>query len=78
MAKDKKIEEEAYLCPVGRFFSDLEKKLPRKKSKFREHLTRSRVEFLKAIRSLVDERIEQLEKEASAKDGKRVTKIEVE
>ena len=78
MTKDKKIDEEAYLCPVGRFFSDLEKRLLGKKLKFKEHLTRSRVEFLKAIRSLVDERIEELEKRASPKEGKRVTKIEVE
>ncbi len=78
MAKDKRIEEESYLCPIGRFFRDLERKVPRKKSKFREHLTRSRVEFLKAIRSLVDERIEELEKGPPEKGGKRETKIEVE
>jgi len=74
--QNKSVLTESYLCPIGRFFRDLERKVPRKKSKFREHLTRSRVEFLKAIRSLVDERIEELEKGPLEKGGNRVTKIE--
>jgi len=78
MVKEKKAEQEVYLCPVGRFFSELERKGLGKKSKFREHLTRSRIEFLRAIRSLVDERIEELEKGPSKKGAKKVTKIEVE
>ena len=65
------------LCPVGKFFVDLEKACS-KKSKFFEHLTGSRVEFLKAIRSLVDEKIEDLEKKGSTKARKKVTKIKVE
>lgn len=73
----KKDEKEMVLCPVGRFFVDLEK-VCTKKSKFFDHLTGSRVEFLKAIRSLVDEKIEDLEKKGPAKARKKVTKIKVE
>jgi len=72
----KKVEEDVFVCPVGKFFSDLEK-VSLKKSKFFEHLNLSRVEFLKAIRSLVDERIQDLEQKAS-KSEKRATKIKVE
>jgi hypothetical protein len=36
------------------------------------------VEFLKAVRSLVDERIEDLERKAHSKEKKRATKIKVE
>jgi hypothetical protein len=74
MAKEKK-EEQVVLCPVGRFFRDLEEARG-KKSEFAEHLNQSRIELLKAIRSLVDEGIERLEKKRSGK-GKKVTKIEV-
>jgi hypothetical protein len=73
----KRNEEEHLFCPVGRFFSDLEK-ASGKKSQFFKHLTQSRVEFLKAIRSLVDERIEALEKKSDSKGKKKVTKIKVE
>ncbi len=72
----KKDEKEMMFCPVGRFFMDLEK-VCNKKSKFFEHLTKSRIEFLKSIRSLVDEKIEDLEKKGSAKVRKKVTKIKV-
>ena len=76
MGKEKN-ENEVFVCPVGRFFSDLEK-LSGKRSEFVKHLSQSRIEFLKAIRSLVDERIEGLEKKASKKDKKKGTKIKVE
>jgi hypothetical protein len=75
MAKEKHKEEMMY-CPVARFFSDLEK-VSRRKSKFFEHLNSSRIEFLKAIRSLFDERIDSLEK-MGAKRGKKMSKFEVE
>ncbi len=77
MAKQKTTED-VYLCPVGRFFKDLEKRGLGKKSKFREHMARSRIEFLKAIRSLIDERIEELQKGPSQGSTKKVTKIKVE
>jgi len=76
MAKEKE-KNEMFLCPVGRFFSDLEK-ASWEKSKFFKHLNQSRVEFLKAIRSLIDERIENLEKKESPKAKKKMTKISVE
>ena len=75
MVKERHKEEMLY-CPVGRFFSDLEK-VSGRKSKFFEHLNQSRIEFLRAIRSLVDERIEGLEKKG-AKKAKKMTKIKVE
>jgi hypothetical protein len=73
----KKKEEEMVVCPVGKFFMDLQKfSLP--KSKFFEHLDLSRIEFLKAIRALVDERIEGLEEKKRSKQGKKATKINIE
>ena len=72
----KKKEEQVVLCPVGRFFMDLQKfSLP--KSKFFEHMDLSRIEFLKAIRSLVDERIEGLEEKKRSKQEKKATRIKV-
>ena len=76
MAKEQN-KEEVFLCPVGRFFSDLERLSP-DKSKFFKHLNQSRVEFLKAVRSLIDERIENLEQKQGEKGGKKATKIKVE
>ena len=74
MAKEKHKEEIMY-CLVARFFSDLEK-VSERKSTFFEHLNSSRIEFLKAVRSLFDERIDSLEK-MGAKRGKKMPKIEV-
>ncbi|MGD9075953.1 MAG: hypothetical protein PVJ69_12140 [Desulfobacteraceae bacterium] len=75
MAKEKHKEEMMY-CPVGKFFWDMQKG-SRKRSKFFDHMDQSRVEFLKAIRSLVDERIADIEKKGAAR-SKRATKIKVE
>ncbi|MFP4035905.1 MAG: hypothetical protein ACLFUE_00130 [Desulfobacteraceae bacterium] len=74
--KNDKMDEQMF-CPVGRFFSRLEKSSLRK-SKFMEHLSRSRAEFLKAVKSLIDERIEKLEKEEAPKEERKATRIEVE
>ena len=76
MAKEKR-EEELVVCPVGKFLLDMQKS-SWQKSKFARHLNQSRIEILKAIRSLVDERIERLEKPASRKSAKKATKITVE
>ena len=73
----KKIEEEMVLCPVGRFFMDIEK-ASKGKSKFFKHMNQSRIEFLKAIRSLVDERIESFERQSREKGKKKAEKIEVD
>ncbi len=75
MSKKKK-EEEMVLCPVGKFFLDLQK-ASGKRSEFFDHMSLARVEFLKAIRSLVDEKIDDIEK-MSAKAKKKATKIKVE
>lgn len=77
MGKEKRHEEEMVVCPVGRFFLDLER-MSGKKSEFFEHMNKSRIEFLKAIRSIVDDRIEDLEKKESKKGKKKMTKIKVE
>jgi hypothetical protein len=74
---EKKSKGETGGCPVGAFFNDFEKAFG-KKSKFFEHMTRSKVEFLKGIRSLLDERIDHLEKRRSEKSGKKMTKIQVQ
>jgi hypothetical protein len=76
MSKEKN-EAGAMLCPVGRFFSDLEKRAD-KDSEFHKHLGRSRLEFLKAVRALVDDRIAHFEKREAKKGKKRVTKIKVD
>lgn len=72
-----KNEKDIVLCPVGRFFQDLEKTAG-KKTDFTQHLTQACIEFLKAIRSLADEGIKEFEKKDSAKGRKKVTKIKVE
>jgi hypothetical protein len=76
MSKEKK-KKEMVICPVGRFFQDLEESMG-KESKFYEHLNRSRVEFLRAIRVLVDEKIENLEKRGARKGKKKISKIKIE
>jgi hypothetical protein len=57
--------------------ADMEKMFG-KKSKFFEHMGRSQAEFLKAVRSLIDEKIEGLEKRGAAGAGRKSTKIKVE
>ncbi len=75
MVKEK--EEQKVDCPVCRFFQDF-KKISKEKSQFFEHMNLSQVEFLKAIRSLLDERIENLDSRREAKQGKKATKIKIE
>ena len=64
------------ICPVGKFFMDLENVFG-KKTDFLKHMTQSRIEFFKAMRSLLDEHIDDLEKKKTPKKRKRVTKIKV-
>jgi len=73
---EKKPKEEATGCPVGKFFKDMDEILGRK-SKFIEHMKQSRIEFLKGIRSLIDDRINDLEK-SRKRAGEKMTKIKVE
>ncbi len=70
-------EDNGVLCPVGRFFSDIEK-ASGKGSDFFEHMKKSRLEFLKGIRSLVDDRIAQIEKKGKAGHKKKATRVSVE
>jgi hypothetical protein len=63
-------------CPVARFFTEMEKTYG-KKSTFFAHLHQSQIEFLKAIRSLVDDQIGELEKKKE-RGRKKATRIEVE
>ena len=72
----KKREPQMVICPVGKFFMDLESVFG-KKTNFSKHMTQSRVEFLKAMRALLDEHIDNLEKKKSPKKKKRMTKIKV-
>ena len=73
----KKDKYQAVDCPVGRFFKDLEGCMG-KESTFFKHMTRSKVEFLKGIRSLLDERIDRYEKSGSKKTDKKMTKIKID
>ena len=73
----KKSEPQMVICPVGKFFMDLETVFG-KKSDFAKHMTQSRIEFLKAMRSLLDEHIDDLEKKKKPKKKKRATKIKVQ
>lgn len=69
--------KEQMACPIGRLFSRIEK-ASRRKSKFTEHLSRSRIEFFKALKCLIDEKIEDLEKEGVPRGQKKATRIKVE
>jgi hypothetical protein len=72
-----KPEKEIFICPVGRFLGELESVFD-PKSGFWGHLKQSRIEFLKAIKCLVDDHIENLEKEKGKKRGKKMSRVEVE
>jgi hypothetical protein len=76
MGKEEK-EKPVFDCPVGRFFMDLER-ISGSKSKFHKHISQSRIEFLRAIRSLVDEKIDDLERKAAKRGKKKMTKIKVD
>jgi hypothetical protein len=74
---EKKDKEERMTCTVGAFFADLEKTFG-KKSQFYKHMTQSRIEFLKGVKSLLDDRIEYLEKKGTRKASAKLTKVKVE
>jgi hypothetical protein len=75
MAKGKN-NQETISCPIARIFSEMEKAYGRK-STFFNHLHQSQIEFLKAVRSLVDDRINELEKKKEI-GKKKATRIKVE
>ena len=74
---EKNKKSDLVLCPVGRFFQDLEESIG-KDTKFYEHLSRSRIELLKAVKTLIDDRIEILEKRTAGKTKKKINKIKVD
>jgi len=74
---EKKDKQARFTCPVDSFFRDFAKTFGRK-SPFYEHMTRSKIEFLKGVKSLLDERIETLEKKGSKKADAKMTKVKVE
>jgi len=67
--------EEAFRS-LGRFFSWLDGRIS-PSSEFREHMNKSRIEWLKGIRVLIDKRIDDLEGRHKKTD-KRSTKVKVE
>jgi hypothetical protein len=75
--KKENTKDEVFSCPVGRLFSDFEKAMG-KNSDFLDHFMKSHVEFLKAVRSLLDNRIERMDEKRPGKKEKKATKIKVE
>ena len=74
---NEKYDNERFMCPLGRFFQDIERAVGGK-SEFCKHMTQSRLEFLRAMKSLVDAKIEDIEKKTASKGPQKATKIEVE
>jgi hypothetical protein len=73
----KKSEFEKMGCPIGQLFEEFQK-LGIKDSPFFQHLDRSRLELLKAVKSVVDAKIDKIEKKEKGRTKKRATKIKVE
>lgn len=61
-----------YFCPMSRFFEAFGK-LKDRKSPFWEHLTKAKIELLEALKSLIEERIQDLKGKTEG-----LKKIEVE
>jgi hypothetical protein len=70
-------ENNGILCPVGRFFLNMEEYFGQK-SDFLLHMNKSRIEFLKGIRSLLDERIKNLEKRETPVKERKADRIKVD
>lgn len=66
-----------FVCPVGEFFLKMDR-LRMRDSDFSDHLARSGLEFLRAMRSLVDEGIQRLERKGDGTARSKATKIKVE
>jgi ribosomal protein S8 len=76
-AKKQETVTEATACPIGKLFSRLEK-ASRGKTQFMEHLSRSRIEFLKALKCLIDGYIEETEQKDRPRGQKKATRINIE
>ena len=78
MAKKKsEVDDTKALCPLGKFFQGLED-LSKNAPEFRKHLDRSRLELLKAVKTLVDSKIKNLEKKDAPGKRKVARKITIE
>jgi hypothetical protein len=75
--EEEEITTEEAFRSLGQFFSWMEGKVS-PGTEFREHMAKSRVEFLKGIRSLVDKKIDDLERRHGKREGKKATRIKVE
>jgi len=75
--KETPVNNAKALCPLGKLFQGLED-LTRNAPEFIEHLDRSRIELLKAIRTLVDSKIKTLEKKGAPGKKKVARKITIE
>ena len=64
-------------CPLGQFFQDVEG-LCKNAPEVWEHLNRSRLEFLKAIKTVLDSKIDTLEKKSKPGKRKVAKKITIE
>jgi hypothetical protein len=76
--KNTKEKKESHTtCPICELF-DLGSKVFGKESEFFEHITNARIEFLKAIRSVLDKRIKSLEKDKEKEKKHKYSKIAVQ
>lgn len=73
----KEREETQMACPVCMLFN-LGSQIFGRESEFFRHMTNARIEFLQAIKSLIDRRIESLEKAKEKTRKKKFSKISVE
>lgn len=69
--------DEKTLCPFGKIFKGLDD-LSKNAPEFKEHLDRSRLELLKAVKTLVDAKIKNLEKRNTQGKKKVARKITIE
>lgn len=72
----KQEKKEISECPLCTLFT-IGSRVFGKESEFYRHMINARIEFLQAIKSLIDSRIESLEKAKEAPKKKKFTRIEV-
>lgn len=73
----KEREKTQMACPVCTLFN-LGSQIFGMESEFFRHMTNARIEFLQAIKSIIDRRIESLEKAKEKTKKKKFSKISVE
>lgn len=75
--KKPEVCDENSLCPLGKIFKGLED-LSKNAPEFKKHLDRSRLELLKAAKTLLDSKIKSLEKKNTTGKKKVAQKITIE